>query len=198
MLIQSIEHCFTLSTTDIKHHLNYSNDVFNKGLQWANNIGPIFRINYSIIEQSKTRKKVCLSYSYSNEERLDYSIQAIAIPTNLGIGKRWYFICPKTKKRCLKLIRPQNELYFLHRTAFPKVLYQKQRFSRKDWAFIRLFEMVFEADKLEMKIREPYRKKHYRGKPTPLKKKLIARNKKDLNFDIDAYDELFLGFRKEK
>lgn len=96
-----------------------------------------------------------------------------AIPANLGNGKRWYFICPHTRKRCMKLIAPNNEKYFLHRSAFG-LLYKKQTISKSDKAMHIFFDILGEVDELEEEINKPYRKTHYRGKPTPLQKKIYS------------------------
>jgi hypothetical protein len=193
MLSQSIENCLTLSTTDIKHHLKYSGDVLNEGLQWSVSGKIILKVSYSILVQDEARKELHLNYWSPIKGQIFYVIPLIAIPTNIGGGKRWYFLCPKTKKRCFKLILPRGEIYFLHRTAFPHILYRKQQFSRKGWAIQRLWELLFEESKLNEEIHEPYRKKHYRGKPTPLMRKIIKQKSKDLNFDLVACEQIICG-----
>ena len=50
-----------------------------------------------------------------NEIPIKYRVQIISVPSNLGKGVVWYFICPQTGKRCRKLYFAKN--YFYHRSV---------------------------------------------------------------------------------
>ena len=40
-----------------------------------------------------------LDYKYGDIP-INYRVQLIRLPSNLGIGHVWYFLCPKTQQRC--------------------------------------------------------------------------------------------------
>lgn len=58
-----------------------------------------------------------------NEVPINYRVQLVSVPSNLGKGVVWYFICPKTNKRCRKLYLVNT--YFYHRSAFNGCMYLK-------------------------------------------------------------------------
>ncbi len=51
-----------------------------------------------------------------DSEPIKYIIYLVSVPSNIGVGKVWYFLCPNTGKRCRKLYMINT--YFLHRSAF--------------------------------------------------------------------------------
>lgn len=107
---------------------------------------------------------VDFSYIHNHEQEYRYRVQLTSIPTNLGIGRRWYFICPQTGKRCAKLFLGNG--YFQHRTGIPGALYSSQTesgFYRSLAKYWRDYDRQF----------TPYMKTHYRGKPT--KRYLLTR-----------------------
>lgn len=61
-----------------------------------------------------------LNYQYGNEPR-KYKVYLDCVPSNLGKGEVWYFLCPKTHKRCRKLYSVDG--YFFHREAFNGCMY---------------------------------------------------------------------------
>ena len=69
-----------------------------------------------------------LNYNYNKEPR-NYKIALVSLPSNLGKGDVWYFLCPQTGKRCRKLYSVGG--YFLHRKAFKGCMYEKQTKSKK-------------------------------------------------------------------
>ena len=40
-----------------------------------------------------------LDYRFGDEPR-HYRVQLVSVPSNLGKGRIWYFLCPQTSKRC--------------------------------------------------------------------------------------------------
>lgn len=48
-------------------------------------------------------------------EPINYKVKLVSVPSNLGIGKIWYFFCPYVKKRCRVLYSVDQ--YFSHREA---------------------------------------------------------------------------------
>ncbi len=90
-------------------------------LNWTCNGEPSGSITISTY---MTNPKPYFEVSYRiNQIPIRYKIPLVSIPSNLGKGIIWYFICPKTQKRCRKLHLVGS--YFYHRTAF-NCLYEKQ------------------------------------------------------------------------
>lgn len=100
---------------------------------------------------------LAFNYTYDRVNYYRYEVRLEARPTNLGIGKRWYFICYRTGKRCTKLFMGND--YFQHRSGIPGALYDSQTRSH----FYRNLDKYFRAEELADR---PYFKTHYRGKPT--------------------------------
>lgn len=98
-----------------------------------------------------------LSYICNDEYPIKYNIPLNALPTNLGMGRRWYFTCTRTGKCCTKLF--MADYYFQHRDGIPGAMYYSQTRSH----FSRALDKVWNAhDGLYRR----YMKWHYRGKPT--------------------------------
>lgn len=112
-----------------------------------------------------------LDYSY-NEEPRKYIVELVAVPSNLGIGMVWYFLCPKTRKRCRILYSIDG--YFLHRTAFAGSMYEKQTHSKSYRELGKLFGATFKRSDLYYKINQKHFKKFYAGKPTKRYLKFLA------------------------
>jgi hypothetical protein len=111
-----------------------------------------------------------LDYNY-NEAPLNYKVQLISAPSNLGKGVVWYFVCPFTKLRCRKLYLADT--YFYHRKAFKGCMYEKQTQSKKDRYLDKKLGGYFRGIKLLEELDKKHFKKHYAGKPT--KKYLMLR-----------------------
>lgn len=69
-------------------------------------------------------------------EALTQIIRMEATACNFG-GERWYFVCPHTGRRCLKLFLPPNQKRFLSRGAY-RLAYQVGRENGLDRAHRRL------------------------------------------------------------
>lgn len=91
-----------------------------------------------------------------------------SMPSNLGKGKCWYFICPATGKRCRVLYNIGD--YFYSRHAFPEAMYSTQTESKR-WRDMRiLFELLDARGRLFSK----HSRMHYNGKPTRRYAKWLA------------------------
>jgi hypothetical protein len=104
-----------------------------------------------------------LSYNY-NDKPIDYQVQIVSNPSNLGRGSYLYFKCPQTGKRCRNLYLIDG--YFFHRSAFKGCMYEKQTYSSNKRQMDRVFEKIFGTEKLFEKINSKHFKTHYGGKPT--------------------------------
>ena len=101
------------------------------------------------------------------DEPVNYKIPLVKIPSNLGNGEVWYFVCPSTGKRCRKLFSIGK--YFLHREAARGYFYEKQTYSKRNRDLFRKYECLFARDKMFVR----YYKKYYKGRPTKRHLKLM-------------------------
>jgi len=104
-----------------------------------------------------------LTYKY-NGTPVNYSLQIVSIPSNIGRGSIFYLVCPVTGKRCRKLYGIGER--FLHRSAFRGCYYEKQTYSKRNRDLFRSFEMLNDTDKAYDMIHSKHFKKYYAGKPT--------------------------------
>lgn len=72
----------------------------------------------------------------------------------------------------MNLICPLGSKYFLHRSAFPVLMYNSQKKSKSFRTISAIFDWLEEENNLAEQLYQKYRKSHYRGKPTPLVRKL--------------------------
>ncbi|MCB9307344.1 MAG: hypothetical protein H6565_12175 [Lewinellaceae bacterium] len=105
-----------------------------------------------------TYGRIEFSYTWNHEQYYRYGLLITSVPTNPGIGQRWYFIYIQTGKRCSKLYLANG--YFQHREGIPGAMYRSQVQSH----YSRSVDKVWDAHD---RLYRPYMKWHYRGKPTP-------------------------------
>ena len=105
----------------------------------------------------------------SNGKNIDYKVNLVSIPSNLGIGKVWYFLCLKTGKQCRKLYL--IDTLFLHRDAHAGC-YSIQTYSKNMRGLFKKWnqETAIEA------IYEKHFKKFYNGKPTKRYRRLLDKS----------------------
>lgn len=121
-------------------------------------------------ELSKWKQEIRLKYqnhSYHSGavNDLDYKIQLTSIPSNLGRGQIYYFICPITGRKARILYKCYGSLYFKSRKAYHgRIYYSSQIASKNNLHNERYFSLEKEIDKLKPHIR----KRHYQGKETRL------------------------------
>ncbi|WP_209399816.1 hypothetical protein [Pseudozobellia sp. WGM2] len=104
-----------------------------------------------------------LNYKYANKPR-NYRIELVTLPSNIGNGKIWYFLCPNTNKRCRKLYSIGG--YFLHREAFKGCMYDSQTKSKKWRNMEKVYGAYFDSEKCYEQLYKKHFKKFYSGKPT--------------------------------
>lgn len=104
-----------------------------------------------------------LDYKYKDEPR-NYKVRLVSMPSNLGKGHIWYFLCPQTQKRCRKLYLIGG--YFLHREAFNGCMYETQTQSKNYRQLDKTLGAYFRTDDLYSQLYQKHFKKTYAGKPT--------------------------------
>ena len=108
-----------------------------------------------------------------NDTDYNYSISLVSVPSNLGKGEVWYFICPFTHKRCRKL-HLINER-FMHRSNLPSGMYSTQTHSKSWRSMKRVYGSYFDSEKCYEQLYSKYFKKYYKGKPTKRYLKLMRK-----------------------
>ena len=136
------------------------NQIVSGTIRWSRNEKETAKIS---IKVDTYHNYIELDYS-CNKEPVNYKINLVSLPSNIGKGKVWYFQCPHTKKRCRKLYLVGK--YFLHREAFKGCMYEKQTKSKETRIQNKMIETVFRTDKLYEQLYGKYFKRSYAGKPT--------------------------------
>ncbi|MBO0592928.1 hypothetical protein I2486_16105 [Cellulophaga sp. E16_2] len=115
-----------------------------------------------------------LDYKFQNQPR-KYKVNLEMMPSNLGKGVIWFFICPQTNKRCRKLYSIGG--YFFHREAFKGVMYESQTQSKKWREIEKICGASFDIDKYYQEIYSKHFKRFYNGKPTKKYLKIMEKIK---------------------
>ena len=123
----------------------------------------------SITADMTGEPQIRLSYN-SMGEPVNYTVYLTSLPSNLGIGRIWLFICPVTGKRCRYLYAAGK--YFLHREAYSG-LYESQTYSKKQREQDKTLRLFFGAEKHYEELYSRYFKTHYAGKPTKRYSRII-------------------------
>lgn len=161
--------CNSISISDLKKW-NYLKPYYIKtGQIEFTSYGNVFILDIKVVANMEKPYAV---FSYKvNDSVIKYKIKFELLPSNLGKGKVWYFLCPISGIRCKKLHLIGR--YFQHRTAHEKGYYQTQTLGSKDKGLIRLFDMAEKSNKARSEINKKYFKKYYKGKPTKRYLKLL-------------------------
>ena len=116
----------TISITKLKEW-NYFEPGYRSGvINWSINGNKTASINIAL-NITDINPFVELNYSVSGI-LVNNKIELTTLPSNLGRGKIWYFVCPQTGKRARKLYNIGGK--FLHRTAFNGCMYEIQTYSK--------------------------------------------------------------------
>ena len=152
-----------------KHRYLKPNQWQSGTITWSRNGNKTGSISIQVNIQSE-QPYIELDYK-CNEAPIKYRVQLVSAPSNLGKGVVWYFVCPRTGKRCRKLYLADT--YFYPRSAFRGCMYEKQIQSKKSRASISLYNRVFKREDAYDIIYSKHFKKYYNGKPTKKYLKLL-------------------------
>jgi len=131
-------------------------------ITWSRNGNQTGSISIKVNTHSE-QPYIELDYKYRDEPR-NYKVSLVSMPSNLGKGLIWYFLCPETNKRCRKLYSIGG--YFLHREAFNGCMYETQTQSKKYRQLDKTLGAYFKRDNLYSELYKKNFKKTYAGKPT--------------------------------
>jgi len=181
--------CRIISISDLRKWKYLKMNTTKSGtITWRNQYDEITsRLSIQIV-MNENKTELTLNYK-CNDNSYNYEIQLTSIPSNLGKGVVWYFICPFTWKRCRKLHLLDER--FMHRSALPSGMYECQTQSKR-WRFMnRVYGSYFDLDRLYEELYSKHFKKHYNGKPTKRYLKLINKINEGERFSVDEIDQLF-------
>ena len=131
-------------------------------VNWSRNGENLGSISIRVCTYSE---KPYIEFDYQcNQQPIKYKVQLVSAPSNLGLGVVWYFICPKTNKRCRKLYLADT--YFYHRSAFNGCMYECQTQSKKSRYLDKTLGAYFKSENLYSELYKKHFKKTYAGKPT--------------------------------
>jgi hypothetical protein len=148
------DECKTVDISFLNKHGYLKPDQWKTGsITWSRGEGHYKRITGSIsIEVNTTdTQNSYLELNYkTNDKPISYRVRLVSVPSNIGKGVVWFFICPNTGKRCRKLY--MIDTYFLHRSAFQGAMYEKQTYSQNARQKIKIWSNEFDIDKIYEQI----------------------------------------------
>jgi hypothetical protein len=182
------DNCITISISDLKRWDYLKPNQYKSGvITWSRNGNKIGSISIAINTHSENSY---LELDYKcNETPINYRVRLVSMPSNIGKGVVWFFVCPHTYKRCRKLHSIGN--YFYHRSAFRGCMYEKQTHSHKSRNSTKYLEMFLKGDKACEIMHTKYFKTFYSGKPTKRYIRLMDKVKLSSQFSIEKYKSLF-------
>ena len=153
----------TVSITFLtKHGYLKPNQLKVGSVHWSRNGENIGSISIRVCTHSEN---LFLEFDYKcNQVPIKYKVQLVSVPSNLGKGVIWYFVCPRIGKRCRKLYLADT--YFYHREAFKGCMYEKQTQSKKSRYLDKTIGAYFKTDQLYEQLYKKNFKKQYAGKLT--------------------------------
>lgn len=163
--------------------------IKNGTLNWSRNGNPTGSISIQVNTHSE-QPYIELDYKYRDEPR-NYKVSLVSMPSNLGKGLIWYFLCPQTKKRCRKLYSIGG--YFLHREAFNGCMYESQTQSKKYRQLDKTFGAYFKTDNLYRELYKKHFKSFYAGKPTKRYLRILEQIHKDESISYHEIERAMLS-----
>ena len=158
-------------------------------LTWGGNSSQASSVTITANTLSK-QPSIELDYKYRNLHR-NYQVKLVSMPSNLGKGIVWYFLCPQTNKRCRKLYSIGG--YFLHREAFNGCMYETQTQSKKNRQLDKTIGAYFKTDDLYSQLYQKHFKKTYAGKPTKKYLRIMEQIQKAESTPYHEIERLMLG-----
>jgi hypothetical protein len=104
-----------------------------------------------------------LSYSFQGKS-INHFVPLVRVPSNLGKGFVWLFLCPITQKHCRILY--ENGKHFTHREAVKGGMYSCQSIQKSLLNTKKAYALTDGKKSLAKRITGKYFRATYRGKPT--------------------------------
>jgi hypothetical protein len=169
-------------------YLNPDQITSGATLNWSRNGEPTGSISINV-DTLCEQPYIELDYNFKDEPR-NYKVKLVSVPSNLGKGVVWYFLCPKTKKRCRKLYSIDG--HFLHREAFTGCMYDTQTQSKNYRQLDKTLGAYFRSENLYSELYKKHFKKTYEGKPTKRYLRIIKEIQKGENIPHQKIEQLLL------
>ncbi|WP_212000236.1 hypothetical protein [Chitinophaga sp. HK235] len=160
-----------ISVTDLRKWKYLQPDIWRSGtLSWSR--GGTVHSQISIcVNMVAPQPYLQLDYRWQ-EQSISYQVELTALPSNLGAGKVWYFICPLTNTRCRKLYFKSG--YFQYRG---QGYYEKQIQSKYYRHLEKTYGPVLQSDQIREQLYSRHFRKFYNGKATKQYAKILAQLK---------------------
>ncbi len=158
-------------------------------ITWSNRYNEVTsRINIKVTFNDNEQTLI-LDYK-CEDEVYNVTVYLESLPSNLGKGEVWYFICPYTGKRCriLHLICGK----FIHRSALKSGMYSKQTHSKKWRKMEKTYGCYFDNDKHYKELHSKHFKRYYNGKPTKRYLKLMEQINRAERFSATDIERLLI------
>lgn len=157
----------SISITDLRKWKYLEPDTRKSGtLNWRRNGELTSQINITV-DMITAEPYIKLNYGWQGQS-IAYSVSFIKVPSNLGAGHIWYFLCQVTGKRCKKLYFING--YFQHRgTGY----YEKQIQSKHYRYLEKTYGPMFKTDSLYDQLHSRHFRKFYNGKVTKKYAKIL-------------------------
>lgn len=180
-----VEDLNKINISDLKSKGFLSPGLHSGVVTWSNKIRDTNNTISIITNVDDDNGYIELSYLYKCS-KINYKIYLEQIPSNLNKGEIWYFVCPKTHKRCRKLYLKDG--YFYHRTAFKDLFYRQQIQSKRYRPYDKkIYNDFFNPENLYKELNKKYLKKYYKGiitkRYSKLKQRQLILNSIDLNLE---------------
>ena len=133
----------------------------NGTITWSRDTKKISSISIKINIQPES-KYIELDYK-CNGNPINYKVELVSVPSNIGKGLVWYFICPHTSRRCRKLYLANT--YFYHSSAFRGCMYRIQTESKINRLITQKYKPMYKGNEYDQ-LQEKYFKLYYNGLPT--------------------------------
>jgi hypothetical protein len=170
--------------------------IFKKGQYWSGSLSWNSNRNKTAsislrIDLRDGNDFIELDYK-SNDEPIKYRVYLTTVKSNLNKGELYYFICPKTQKRCTILYHVSG--YFLHRDAFSNCMYDSQTQGKRCREFFKLYVPEYKMEKVYDELFKKNFKKEYAGKPTKRYLKLMKLIEKHESEDYREKELAMINF----
>jgi hypothetical protein len=153
--------------------------VVSASISWTSGANIIIRTDFT-----NPQPFITLNYTHTGrdgvKQSINYVVNIEGVPSNLGSGLNYYFVCPFTGKRAKILYSCYGSPYFKSRGAYKNRIYYRPQISSKlNYHNDRYWQLDKEIDKLQ----KQRRKEVYKGKKTRLTNRIERLKKQRDGFD---------------
>ena len=135
--------------------------------------------------------QMIIAYTITQDDEkteVEQLVELTSIPSNLGKGRIWYFVCPASGERCKVIYCAYGYTYFKSRKAYEtRLYYQSQIDSKLDYHNERFFDVDKRITALENKS---HWHDYHKGRPTKAKIHLEKLKAKREWLDLKRWEEI--------